>query len=149
MNQINSTINPESSVQKAQDAVEVNLARFESALAHLADRVEHTSHRVEHVGELARKSRDELMHLKETAQTAIDPFVPYFKQGKDISNKAIVQAKRNPKPFLWAFAGMIGAYLAYRTYESRQSSSESMGMTNTSANNRYESNYPSTAGAPI
>src|SRR6476469_8683064 len=112
MTPINSTTNTDSSIQKAQDAVEVNLAKFESALAHLADRVEHTSHRVEHVGELARKSRDELMHLKDVATTAIDPFVPYFKQGKDISNKAIVGVKENPKPYLWAFAGLIGAFLA-------------------------------------
>lgn len=144
MNQINSTINQDSSVQKAQDAVEANLAKFETALAHLADRVEHTSHRVEHVGELARKSRDELMHLKESAQSAVGPFVPYIKQGRSFSNKAILQAKENPKPFLWAFAGMVGAYLAYRSYQSRQVTGQGF----QTMQNPYNNSHPTT-GAPI
>lgn len=120
-----SSINVDSNIQKAQDAVEVNLARFESALAHLADRVEQTSHRVEHVGELARRSKDELLHLKETAQGAIEPLMPIIQQGRDASTRAVGRVKENPKSFLWAFAGVIGAYLAYRSFSSRQVSQSS------------------------
>jgi len=128
MTPINSNINTDPSVKQAQDVVEANLAKFESALEHLAERVEHTSQRVEHVGELARRSRDELVHLKEKAQVAVEPFMPYLKQGKDISNRTITQARENPRPFLWAFAGMVGAYLAYRSFQSRQSFSSSQQM---------------------
>jgi len=125
MTPINSTINTDPSVKQAQDVVEANLAKFESALEHLAERVEHTSQRVEHVGELARRSRDELMHLKEKAQDAVEPFLPMIKQGKEFSGRTITQARENPRPFLWAFAGMVGAYLAYRSFQSRQSLSSS------------------------
>jgi hypothetical protein len=147
MTPINSTTNTDSSIQKAQDAVEVNLAKFESALAHLADRVEHTSHRVEHVGELARKSRDELMHLKDVATSAIDPFIPVLKQGKDMSNKAIVEVKENPKPYLWAFAGLIGAFLAYRSFQGNRASTRIEGRSY-AKQNLYNNSFDTT-GAPI
>jgi hypothetical protein len=106
-----------SSVQRAQDAVDASLARFESALSHLADRVEQTRLRVESIGETARRSKDELTHLKDRAKTAIEPLAPMLQQGKNISTRAISTVRENPRPYLWAFVGLVGAFLAYKSYQ--------------------------------
>ena len=106
-----SITNTDTSVQNAQDAVNASLAKFETALEHLADKVEAASHRVEHVGELARKSKDELLHFKESFQHSIEPFVPYIQQGKEVSQRAITKVQQNPKPYLLTAAGVFAGLL--------------------------------------
>ncbi len=139
---INGSSKTDFELQKAQDAVETSLAKFESALAQLADKVEDTSHRVEHVGEMALRSRDELVHLKNSAKSAVQPFIPYWRKGRNISTRTVNQIRMNPKPFFWGVAGLVGAYLAYRSFQKRP------GIQNMKSNQfSYDTAY--STGVPV
>jgi len=105
----------ESSLRNAQDATIQSIAKFETALEHLADKVENTNHRVEHVGQVVSRLKDDFVHLKTSAKNAVQPILPYVAQGKHISERAWTGARQHPRSLLWIAAGIVGFIWASRS----------------------------------
>lgn len=121
MDQTNSTnLQGKSKLEKAEDAASKSVERFESAMEHLADKVEDSSRRVEHTVELANKSKDDLIRMKNTAISAFDPVKPYVRRASDFSSQTYSRARENPRPFLMAAIGFIGGLLLLSYYRNRR-----------------------------
>lgn len=106
-----------SSIEKAEEAVQNSINRFETAMEHLAEKVEGTSQKLHHVRDVAKDSKDKLMHLKEEVQATLDPIRPYVTQVRNISNKAMGTVRGTPRPVLLAAIGIIG-FAAYKYFRS-------------------------------
>ena len=116
------SINTDSSLQKAQDATIQSIAKFEDALEHLAEKVENTNQRVEHVGEIVQRLKGDFFHIKDSAKHAVEPLMPLVSQGKDISGRAFGKVRQNPRAFVAVVAGLAGVYWAFKSFRSPASS---------------------------
>ena len=140
MNRTDSKMNLASSIEKAEAAVQSSINRFESAMETLAEKVEGTTQKIHHVRDVARDSKEKLMHFKEEVQATFDPLRPYARQVQKYSTKAFVAVKRVPRPYLWLALG-VGVWAGYRIYSNRK-------RMNPEASNRsdfsseYTSEYP-------
>ncbi len=107
-----------SSIEKAEEAVQNSITRFEIAMEHLAEKVEGTSQKLHHVRDVAQDSKEKLMHFKDEVQATIDPLRPYMKQIQSYSTKAIGTVRAAPRPYLWLAMGVIG-FAAFKYFKGR------------------------------
>lgn len=128
-----------SSIERAEEAVQNSINRFETAMEHLAEKVEGTSQKLHHVRDVAKDSKDKLMHLKEEVQATIGPFKPYMNQVKTISNRAMGSVRAAPRPLLWAAMGIVG-FAAYKYF--KNSGSFSVRAKGRDYSNEYTSEFP-------
>lgn len=108
MNRTDSKMKLNSSIDKAEEAVQQSIDRFETAMEHLAEKVEGTSQKLHHVRDVAQDSKEKLLHFKDEVQATIDPLRPYVKQIKTYSRKAMGTARSVPRPVWWLAAGVVG-----------------------------------------
>lgn len=105
-----------STIDKAEEAVQNSINRFETAMEHLAEKVEGTSQKIHHVRDVAKDSKEKLMHLKDEVQATIDPLRPYVAQVRNVSRKALGRVRSAPRPVLWAAVGILG-WAAYQYFK--------------------------------
>ena len=129
-----------SSIEKAEEAVQNSINRFETAMEHLAEKVEGTSQKLHHVRDVAKDSKDKLMHLKEEVRATLDPFKPYVNQVRNISTKAVGTVRATPRPFLLAAVGLIG-FAAYK-YFKNSSTGSPIRAKGKDYSNEYASEFP-------
>lgn len=94
-----------SRIDRAEDLVSENIARFETAMERLTDKVEETSKKIQHVMDLGLRQKEEFTHLKEKAESAVMPLV---NRGRDMSRQLSHRVKEDPKPLFWAAAAIAG-----------------------------------------
>ena len=110
-----------SSIEKAEEAVQNSINRFETAMEHLAEKVDGTSQKLHHVRDVAKDSKEKLMHFKEEVEATINPLKPYVKQIQSYSTKAMGTVRAAPKPYLWLAVGVIG-FAAFQYFRNRDAS---------------------------
>jgi hypothetical protein len=120
MEQYNSTsvthTDRSNSIDRAEEAVSRNIERFEHAMQKLADRVEESRLRVDTAVDHVNKAREDVMRIKDSVVSTVEPFKPYAqKVGTFYST-----ARDNPRPYLLGVLGIIAGWLAYNYYQSRQ-----------------------------
>jgi hypothetical protein len=104
-----------SSIQKAEEAVQNSINRFEAAMEKLTEKIEGTTQKIHHVRQIAHDSKGKLMQLKNEVQTALGPIRPYAKQVALLSVEAVSLARRAKRPYLWIAVGVAG-YMAYKYF---------------------------------
>lgn len=124
------------SVERAEDAVQSSIARFETAMGNLGELVEGTTHKIQHVREFAHNSKEKLKVFTDEVKATIDPFVPYVKQVGRYSAVALGTLRYIPRPALWVVAGMIG-YAAYRFLRSEGTAEKSTSLENTLSTSEF------------
>lgn len=115
-------IEANTSVDKADRAVQKSLDRFGMALDHLADRIETTAQKIHRVRNVAMDSKEKLNHFTDEVKATMSPLKPYFSRAQDLSHRAVVRVKANPGLFVWAGVGVFFGFLAL-IYWDRNSSS--------------------------
>lgn len=103
-----------SALDKAENLVTENLAKFEVAMEHLTERMEESSKKIQHVSELIAKQKDEFINIKNRLLTAVDPVMPYFR-------KTATRVKQNPKSTIWLAACLVGGYFLMNYFNKKSS----------------------------
>lgn len=112
----NTNANIDNAILRAERAVENSLARFESAMEHLAVKADEASHRLQHVREVGKKSADQLVHLKDEISSTIKPVMPYVSRARSVSGQAVTRFRGNKKPLFVSVLGLVGGYVFYRYF---------------------------------
>jgi hypothetical protein len=107
-------------IQRAEDKITENLARFESAMERLNSKLEDSNQRIQHVAEIAKHQKDELLKLKNKASEVVAPLGDYSRQMAD-------KVRSNPKPYIWTILGCLGVIFAVRYFSKQSSVSVEMG----------------------
>jgi hypothetical protein len=129
------------SIDKADRAVQKSLDRFEVALDNLADKIEMTAQKIHRVRDVALDSKDKLNHLTDEVKATISPLKPYLSQAQNLSSKAMVRVKANPKPFIWAGVGIFCGFLAMIYWDRRGGRSRAFGSKR-DFSSKYSSEFP-------
>jgi hypothetical protein len=85
-------------------------------MEHLAEKADQTSHRLQHVREVGKKSKDQLVHLKDELTETIQPVMPYVSRARSVSRQAVGGVSRNSRPLLISAIGLLGGYVFYRYF---------------------------------
>lgn len=124
-------INPniDNAIQRAERAVENSIDKFEAAMGHLADKAEMTSQKLQHVREVGKKSKDQLVHLKDEVSTTLEPMRPYVSRARTFSRDLASGIRPNSRPLLLGALGLVGGYFFYRYYLQGKMQSRSIGSS--------------------
>jgi hypothetical protein len=98
-----------SKLHQAERAVAGSLDKLEHAMETLTEKVAGSSQKIQHMVDLGSRQKEELLRLKETAETTL---LPLYQQGKDLSGRLVSRVKADPRPFLFGAALLVGAALA-------------------------------------
>jgi hypothetical protein len=93
-------------VNRAEDAVTDSIARFETAMEHLAGKVEDTTHRVQHIVEIAQRPVQDLRQLKDRLQQTATPLIE--------------EVGSNPRPWIMTGIFLGAAYLFFNHLNSNR-----------------------------
>jgi len=96
-----SPINVRSSAEKIENTMLNTMSKLEAAVEHLADRVEGSG-----------KARHMRTNLREKAQEAVAPVMPYIRRTKNAGAKAVEKMRENPRPYVFAGIGIAAGTLA-------------------------------------
>ena len=91
-----------SKIDDAEEILSSGIEKFETAMEHLAEKVEEGSERLQHVIDLSKRQREQLLKLRDKSREVIEPV-----------QKAVKKAQRNPRPYLFAAAGIFLGALAF------------------------------------
>lgn len=111
----NTSANRSVAINRAEEAVSHSVDRFEHAVEMLAKRVEESRIRVENAVEQVNRARTEIVRIKDSVVSSVQPFKPYIESAGDTYSLV----KANPRPYLFGVLGVIGALLAWTFYASR------------------------------
>jgi hypothetical protein len=123
--------NIDNAILRAERAVENSLTRFEAAMEHLAEKADVTSHQLQHVRDVGKRSKDQILHLKDEISSTIEPVMPYVSRARSASRQAVAGVSRNSRPLLVSAAGLIGGYLFYRYFLKGRSATTSVNQIST------------------
>ena len=112
----NSNKNIDNAVLRAERAVENSISKFEAAMEHLAEKAEVTSQRLQHVREVGKRSKDQLVNLKDEVSSTLEPVMPYVSRARSMSRGVASGVNHNSRPILVSAVGLIGGYLFYRFF---------------------------------
>jgi hypothetical protein len=108
----------------SSDFISSKLESFESTVENLAKTVEDARHKIEHVTDLANKSKEEILHIRDSLQTAMAPIMPLVDKASDVSMQAVRKVRQNPRPYALVFAGIVGSLLLMTYIRGSSSSNE-------------------------
>ncbi|MEZ0391975.1 MAG: hypothetical protein ACAH59_07165 [Pseudobdellovibrionaceae bacterium] len=120
----NNITNPkiDNAIFRAEQAVENSINKFEAAMEHLAEKAEMTSQKLQHVRDVGRRSKDQLVHLKDEVTSTFEPVMPYVSRARSVSRSAVGEVRRNSRPLFVSALGLLGGYLIYRYFLKERSS---------------------------
>lgn len=127
----NSNKSIDNSILRAERAVENSISKFEAAMEHLAEKAEVTSQRLQHVREVGKRSKDQLVHLKDEVSSTIQPVMPYMSRARSMSRGVATGAKQNSRPIFLSAVGLLGGYLFYRYFLQGKFQSPGVGVSST------------------
>ena len=98
----------ESAIRMVEDVLTSAMTKFESAMSEWSTLLEQNANRVQRVSELASKSKEELMAIRDSIAEAVEPLTPVWKGAVRTSKIAAQAIRRNPRPFLFTLFGLVG-----------------------------------------
>jgi len=138
---MNQDTNPniDNAILRAERAVENSIGKFEAAMEHLAEKAEVTSQKLQHVREVGKRSKDQLVHLKDEVRSTIQPVMPYVSRARSASRGVVTTVGSNRRPLMISAAGLLGGYFFYRFFLRGKSISRSRKLEN-----NYSGTYSTT-----
>ncbi len=101
-----------SKIDDAEEILSSGIAKFETAMEHLAEKVEEGSERLQHVIDLSKRQKEQLLKLRDKSREVLEPV-----------RGVVTKAQRNPRPYVFAAAGVFLGVIAFG-YFLRNSDSE-------------------------
>lgn len=112
MNQTDLIKNSDLSLGQAEQNVKDSLHRFEVAMDQLAYKVEGTVYPFHRARHFVWNTKLTVQYYKDLISSAfVAALVPYMNKAKFYTNRAVIEVRANPKPYLWAAAGITAGVL--------------------------------------
>lgn len=103
-------------VERAEQSVQSHLSRFENAMDHLEVKVSESSQKIQRAREVARHPR---LLVDDGLARVRSALIPLVGRGLESGRRFQAEFQRDPRPYVISALGIIGAFLAYRSFAPR------------------------------